>query len=111
MSGIGAAAGFITGLLGGGGGIILVPMLTLLTDLEDDAVFPASISIILPICLICIVMSTSQNPVNLKFAMPYLLGSAVGGYLAGKNGPRIPVVWLHRILGIFLLWGGFRYLC
>lgn len=111
MAFIGAATGFITGLFGGGGGMILVPMLTLLTDLKEDTVFPSSISIILPICLVCIVMAAFRTPVKLNVALPYLIGSAVGGYIAGIAGPRIPVIWLHRILGILLLWGGFRYLC
>ena len=41
----------------------------------------------------------------------YLAGSAAGGLLAGIFGKKIPVLWLHRILGIFILWGGIRNLC
>ena len=41
----------------------------------------------------------------------YLAGSAAGGFLAGIFGKKIPVLWLHRILGIFILWGGIRNLC
>jgi len=33
------------------------------------------------------------------------------GLLAGKYGERIPAHWLHRGLGVLILWGGIRYLC
>ena len=48
----GAIAGAVSGLLGAGGGMVLVPLLIWLTKLEDDEIFPASVSIILPICLV-----------------------------------------------------------
>jgi len=104
----GFAAGCITGLFGGGGGMVLVPLLTLLAPLQDREIFPASIAIILPICIVSLILAPS---VYFAAALPYLPGSLLGGILAGKLGPRIPVIWLHRILGILILWGGFRYLC
>ena len=91
--------------------MILVPMLTLLTDLNDREVFPASISIILPMCILSLSISAMEQPLPLTTALPYLIGSALGGILAGLLGNRIPTVWLHRGLGILILWGGYRYLC
>ena len=38
----GGAAGVVNGLFGAGGGMVLVPLLCMLTDLEDAQVFPAS---------------------------------------------------------------------
>lgn len=107
----GACAGIINGLLGAGGGMVLVPLLTKLTDLQDEEVFPASVSIILPICLVSLVFAWQTGAPTWNTALPYLLGSTVGGVVAGILGKRIPVKWLHRILGILILWGGVRYLC
>ena len=107
----GLAAGTVTGFFGGGGGMVLVPLLTLLTDLQEDAVFPASISIILPVCLVSLFLGSMQRPPDLVLSLPYLLGSALGGFAAGKWGRKIPVPWLHRGLGILISWGGIRYLC
>lgn len=107
----GALSGIINGLFGAGGGMVLVPTLTAITELEDRDIFPASISIILPICLISLSISAIHTPLPWQNALPYLIGSCIGGLLSGILGRKIPTALLHRILGILILWGGFRYLC
>ena len=107
----GSAAGFVNGLFGAGGGMILVPLLNRLTDLEDRQIFSQSIAIILPICLVSLTATAIQSPLPWGEALPYLLGSGIGGWLAARYGQRIPVLWLHRSLGLLILWGGIRYLC
>lgn len=106
----GAAAGAVNGLFGAGGGMILVPLLTALTDIEEDEIFPSSISIILPICVVSLTFAGFQGGLPWKDAFPYLIGSAVGGVLAGIFGKHIPTTLLHRALGLLIIWGGFRYL-
>lgn len=107
----GIAAGTVNGLFGTGGGMVLVPLLTGMTDLQDHEVFPASVSIILPICVISLLCSQNAAGLTVMGVLPYLLGSVAGGILCGIFGRRIPTKWLHRFLGILILWGGVRYLC
>ena len=107
----GLSAGLINGLFGGGGGMLLVPLLTCLTDLTETEVFPVAISVILPVCVISIFLTAGQTVIPWNEALPYLTGSFFGGIAAGIWGCRIPVKWLHRILGTLVLWGGIRYLC
>ena len=107
----GTLAGAINGLLGAGGGMILVPLLALFNIIESRQVFTTSVAIILPICFVS--MSIHPGLVNLPWtnAWPYLLGGAAGGILAGILSKEIPVKWLHRGLGLMILYGGIRYLC
>ena len=107
----GIAAGIINGLFGGGGGMVLVPLLTLLTELEENSIFPASVGIILPICIVSIFFRYRPDLIDIKNVIIYLSGSALGGTLAGKLGKKIPTGLLHKLLGILILWGGIRYLC
>lgn len=107
----GFCAGCINGLFGAGGGMVLVPLLTLLTKLSDEEIFPASVSIILPICLISLAITWQHGAPQWRDALPYLLGSLLGGIAAGIWGRKLPTLWLHRTLGILILWGGVRYLC
>ena len=107
----GIAAGAVTGLFGAGGGMLLVPMMHTFTDIRDDELFPSSVCIILPICIVSLIMMQIGSVMPWKEAIPYLIGSTIGGIIAGLWGQKIPTLWLHRILGIMILWGGIRYLC
>lgn len=105
----GCAAGLVNGLFGAGGGMILVPLLGKYSDLSEQEQFPASIAIIAPICIISLLF-TAHGRVSAADSLPYLLGSAIGGIAAGHWGQYIPTQWLHKFLGIIILWGGIRYL-
>lgn len=107
----GICAGAVNGLFGAGGGMVLVPLLSALCRPEEDALFPSSVAIILPICLTSLALAGFRDDLPLPEALPYLMGSGVGGILAGLFSKKIPTKWLHRGLGILILWGGVRYLC
>ena len=107
----GVLAGMINGLLGTGGGMLLVPLLTWMTDIAEEDVFASSVSIILPISLVSVVFGIGAYGLPVGQAFPYLIGSTLGGVAAGFFGKKIPTLWLHKTLGILILWGGIRYLC
>ncbi len=106
----GAATGIVNGLFGAGGGMLLVPLLRKTGNFDDAEIFPASISIMLPICIVTLFVYRIDIPLPWTAALPYLVGSTFGGIAAGNWGRKIPVIWLHRILGLLILWGGIRYL-
>ncbi len=106
----GAASGAVNGLFGAGGGMILVPMLTAGDDFSETEIFSSSIIIILPMCIVSLAFS-SDGTLPWSDALPFLLGGIPGGLLAGIFGKKIPVKWLHRALGVLILYGGVRYLC
>ncbi len=105
----GSCAGIVNGLLGAGGGMVLIPLLGALTDTDEDAVFPSSVCIILPICIVSLCTSWGDGAPTWRTALPYLLGSTAGGIAAGLV--KLPTKWLHRLLGVLIIWGGVRYLC
>ena len=107
----GAGAGLVAGLFGAGGGLVLLPLLGLLTELSDREIFAASLSMILPVCLVSIAVTAMAAGIDFASALPYLPGSALGGLAAGIWGAKIPDQWLHRGLGLLIVWGGIRYLC
>ncbi len=106
----GSVAGMVNGLFGAGGGMVLVPMLGEKADISEQERFPASIAVIAPICVISLLFSGRRN-LSFWQILPYLAGGTIGGVAAGLWGKHIPTIWLHRILGVLILWGGIRYLC
>lgn len=107
---VGFGAGMLSGLFGAGGGMILVPMLRKLTRLQEDQLFPTAVAILFPICVVALIFTRGWDTFSLPQALPYLLGSIVGGIGAGLWGRHIPTQWLHKVLGGLILWGGVRYL-
>lgn len=107
----GAGAGALNGLFGAGGGMVLVPLMGALTDLEEQKLFSSSVAVLFPICIASLVFADGWAGFSLSKALPYLVGSLLGGICAGLWGKHIPVLWLHRVLGALILWGGIRYLC
>ncbi len=107
----GITAGIVNGLLGAGGGMVLVPLLEKGGQLQDKEVFPASVAIILPLCIVSLTVTGFRQDIPWTEAFPYLLGSIPGGILAGIWEKKIPSHWLHRALGLIIIWGGVRYLC
>lgn len=106
----GAAAGAANGLFGAGGGMILVPLLTRWGELEDKKAFATSISIIAPLCLVSIMIYFLQGTLEVEAAFPYLIGGFFGGLLGGKLFRKISAGFLHKALGIIILYGGVRSL-
>ena len=106
----GLAAGFVNGFFGAGGGMVLVPLLIWLVGLPDKLAFSSAISIILPLCVVSLVIYGRHDMLPLSDALPYLIGGAGGGVLAGLWFQKVPAKWLHLALGALILLGGVRLL-
>ena len=107
----GICAGAINGLFGAGGGMLLVPLFTWLSALKEQEIFPSSVCVILPISIVSLLSSHPSSTVSVGTIITYMIASAAGGILAGALGRKIPTIWLHRLLGGLILWGGIQYLC
>lgn len=104
----GVAAGAITGILGSGGGMVLVPLLSIFCREDENRIFPHSLGIMLPICVCSLLVQSSLAALPFQEAVPYLAGGVIGGILSVMTAKRISSVWLHRLFGLILLWSGFR---
>lgn len=106
----GAAAGLANGLFGAGGGMVLLPLLSRLTEVKGHESFASCVCIILPLSLVSAGVYALRGGSFALESVPYLIGGALGGVIAGLVLKRLPTKWLHRILGAFILWGGARLL-
>ena len=106
----GAAAGVANGLFGAGGGMVLLPLLSRLTELDGHECFASCVCIILPLSLVSGGVYGLRGGSFATESVPYLIGGALGGVIAGLLLKRLPTKWLHRVLGAFILWGGARLL-
>ena len=106
----GALGGAVNGVFGGGGGMVLLPLLSRWGDLGSRAVFANCVAVIFPICLVSAAVYFFHARLDLAAAWPYLLGGGLGGLVGGLTFERVPVKWLKVLFALFLLYGGVRYL-
>lgn len=106
----GILAGLAGGLFGGGGGMVLLPLLTKWGGLEPRKAFATCVAVVLPISVAGAAVHWWQVRPALSVVVPYLLGGAVGGVIGGLTYEKVPVKWLRMLFGLFLLYGGVRYL-
>lgn len=104
----GALAGVANGLFGAGGGLFLVPLLIRWIGLEEKRAFATSVAIILPLSVVSYIMFCIKGGNVWMDALPYLIGGILGGLLSAKFFARIPTVWLHRLFGLLILYGGVK---
>ena len=104
----GALAGLTNGFFGGGGGSVLVPLLTRYCKLDQRRAFATSVAVILPLCALSAAISFCRGGLDLVAALPYLLGGAAGGWAGGKWFKGMNMVWLRRVFGLLLIYGGAR---
>ena len=106
----GTAGVLINGLFGGGGGMVLLPLLTKWSRLEARAAFATCVAIIFPMCCVSTAVYLYQVRPALSMVVPYLAGGVAGGLVGGLTFDKVPVRLLKAIFGLFLLYGGVRYL-
>jgi len=106
----GGLAGIANGLFGGGGGMILVPMLVGVCKLERRKAFATSVCVILPLCVLSAIIYFFRGGLDLMAALPYLAGGLVGGFIGGKLFRKVDMTWLRRGFALLLLYGGVKAL-
>lgn len=105
---VGLLAGLANGLFGAGGGLFIVPLFIHWCKIKERTAFASSIAIILPISLVSAFIYFKHGHLNILTALPYVIGGALGGFISGRFFKNINMLWLRRIFGIFILYGGFR---
>ena len=104
----GGLAGVCNGLFGAGGGLLLVPLLIGWIGIEEKNAFATSVAIILPLSVASYGLFCLQGGNVWGDALPFLLGGIVGGVLSIRLFRNLSPVWLHRLFGILILYGGVK---
>jgi hypothetical protein len=79
----GTAAGFLSGLLGVGGGFVVVPALKKATNLSMQSILATSLAVIALISAVGVVSATFIGGMNWTIALPFAAG-ALAGMLIGR---------------------------
>ncbi len=104
----GALAGAANGFFGSGGGMFLVPLFIKWLGMEQKKSFSTSVAVILPLSVVSLFVYMLKGGIDIISIMPTLVGGLAGGFIAGRIFKKIPVIVLHRIFGLLIIYGGIR---
>jgi uncharacterized membrane protein YfcA len=99
---IGGAGGLLSGLLGVGGGIVMVPLLVLRAGYRQRDAHAMSLGAIIPISLASVVTYGVAGQVRIGYALALTAGSVVGARVGAGLLARIQERPLKIVFGLFL---------
>ena len=101
---LGLGVGLAVGLMGVGGGIVLVPALVYLLQMDQHVAQGTSLLLQLPpIGIGGLYFYWKQRHVDLRAGLVCALGFLLGGYFGSDLALNIPSRHLHAMFGIFLM--------
>lgn len=93
---LGLAAGFLGGLFGVGGGLLVVPGLVLWLHFEQRRASATSLATIVASSAAAVTRFAVDGSVQLDAAAVLLIGAATGAFAGARLAGRIPNYWLAR---------------
>ena len=106
---LGLMAGVLSGLIGIGGGIIIIPALVFLAGMNQHTAQGTTLALMVPpIGLLAAWTYYRAGYVDLKVAALICAGFFVGGFLGAKFAAGVPEAALEKVFGVALLLIGIK---
>jgi len=102
---VGLAAGILSGLVGVGGGIIIVPALVYFVGLNQHTAQGTSLALMLPpIGILAAMNYYKAGMLNVKYALIIAIAFVIGGYIGSKVSiTYISEALMKKVFGIIML--------
>src|SRR3978361_1034818 len=108
---IGLFAGMLSGLIGVGGGVIVVPALVIFLGFNQYEAQGTSLGLLLlPIGILSVMNYYNKGFIDVKYVVLMAIGFVVGGWLGSKLSLVIPEITLKRIFAIILFYTAIKML-
>ncbi len=101
---IGLAAGILSGMIGIGGGIIIVPALVLVLGFSQQQAQGTSLGLLLlPVGILAVLNYYKQGYIDIKVVGIMCVSFVVGGWLGSKISLSLPQETVKKIFAVVLL--------
>jgi len=109
LSFIGLFAGILSGFVGVGGGVIIVPALVFFLGLTQHEAQGTSLFVLMmPVVALAVLNYWKAGNVNWKFALIIATTFLVGGFIGSKLSLRLSPGLVKLIFGIFMAYVSFK---
>lgn len=111
LSLIGLAAGVLSGLVGVGGGIIIVPALVFFLGFTQHQAQGTSLGLLLlPVGILAVLNYYHKGHIDVKVVLIMAIAFVIGGWLGSKLSLSISEIAVKRIFAVILFYTGFKML-
>ena len=108
---IGMAAGILSGLVGVGGGLIIVPALVFFLGFTQHQAQGTSLGLLLlPVGILAVINYYNKGNVDIKVVAIMSVAFVAGGWLGSRLALRLPEDLVKRIFAVFLFYSAFKLL-
>ena len=108
---IGLAAGVLSGLVGVGGGLIIVPALIFFLGYTQHQAQGTSLGLLLlPVGILAVMNYYNKGQIDVKVVVVMSIAFVLGGWLGSKLALRLPADTVKKIFAIFLFYSAFKLL-
>lgn len=108
LAAFGVGTGAAAGLLGVGGGILMVPFLTLAVGLSQHAAEATSLVVVLPTAIVASLELRRRGVGDLGLALRFGVVGALGGVVGALLALALPAATLRVVFAVFLALIGMR---
>lgn len=107
---VGLGAGVLSGMFGIGGGVVIVPALTILLGLGlKEATGTSLAALLMPVGIFACMAYWRAGLLKIRTAIPVALGLIFGAVVGANIALGLPTQTLQQLYGLFLLWTGWRF--
>ena len=101
---IGMAAGFLGGMVGIGGGVLIVPALVLILGLTQHKAQGISLAMILfPVGILGVINYYKKGYVDFKYAGLLAVGFLIGSYAGSKFSLSLPQETVKKVFAVVMI--------
>lgn len=106
----GSSAGLINGLFGGGGGMLVVPMLSNLLHYQSKKAHATAILIILPLSIVSGILYFLFGSFDFSVGIPVIVGAVIGGGAGALLLSKMSAKWVVYIFCLIMVIAGGKML-
>ena len=108
---IGLFAGILSGLVGVGGGLIIVPALIFFLGYSQHQAQGTSLGLLLlPVGILAVINYYNKGHIDIKVVAIMSIAFILGGWLGSKIALRLPADTVKKIFAVFLFYSAFKLL-
>ena len=106
---IGVSAGILSGFVGVGGGIIIVPALVYVLGMSQfEAQGTSLFVLLLPVGILAVVNYSKAQTINWRFGLIIAVTFLVGGFVGSKIALKINPAYVKLIFGVLMAYVSIR---